>query len=447
MAANLKKRRGAQRGSVTRLETRVTELEGIADQPRIAEHARQMLTKLKAYDEAFRDLHFQIVDSIDEEDETSLEGEQAVLDRFDDDIANLTFRVEALISRPTVNAPPVPSPGATVDRRPLNRKLTRLQLGLDRIDAGISDPEAGPERVQLNQFREEVSDYKKDLAAIYEDLVTKDIDDDDALFTQHSELERKVSSVAQKIKVLLATPSTPPAAEATGIKLPKLEVPTFNGNLIHWKQFWDQFATAVHSKTNLSSAEKIVYLQQALKDATAKSTIEGLAHSGDNYEEAVRCLKARYDRPRLIQRSHVQAIMDTPSLKNGAGKELRKLHDNLQQHIRALGTLGCSLPGTFITSLIELKLDVDTLFEWQKHSQDESDVPGYEDLLAFIDLRAQASETSCPPYKKYFAPPHKPPFTRFTSHVASAGPENKCVVCKTEKHPLVPMYTVQGHVA
>lgn len=46
--------------------------------------------------------------------------------------------------------------------------------------------------------------------------------------------------------------------------------------MIHCKQFWDQFNTAVHSKTTLSSAEKIVYLQQALKDGTAKSTIEGL---------------------------------------------------------------------------------------------------------------------------------------------------------------------------
>ena len=42
----------------------------------------------------------------------------------------------------------------------------------------------------------------------------------------------------------------------------------------------------MHSKTKLSSAEKTVYLQQALKDGTAKGAIEGLSHSGDNYEKA-----------------------------------------------------------------------------------------------------------------------------------------------------------------
>ena len=83
---------------------------------------------------------------------------------------------------------------------------------------------------------------------------------------------------------------------------------------------------------------------------------------------------------------HVQSIVYTPSLKNGGGKELRKLHDSLQ-HIRALGNLGCDLPGSFITSMIELNLDVDTLFEWQKHSQENTDVPSCEDLFSFIDVR------------------------------------------------------------
>ena len=71
----------------------------------------------------------------------------------------------------------------------------------------------------------------------------------------------------------------------------------------------------MHSKRTLSNAEKTVYLQQAIKDGSARNAIEGLSHSGDNYEEAVECLKSRYDRPRLIQRTHVQLILDTPPIK------------------------------------------------------------------------------------------------------------------------------------
>ena len=210
--------------------------------------------------------------------------------------------------------------------------------------------------------------------------------------------------------------------------LPKLDVPTYDGDIIHWKQFWDQFIVSVHDRMNLSNAEKIVYLQHALKDGSAMNAIEGLSHSGDNYSEAVKCLKTWYDRPRLIHRAHIQKIVDTPSSKEGNGKELRRLHDDIQQHVRALKMLGCEPPGTFITSLIELKLDADTLFKWQKHSQSSTDIPHYEQLLDFLDLRVQASETSCSTHRKK-------PSGMITSFTASATLGN-CVVCKTEKYPL-----------
>ena len=48
----------------------------------------------------------------------------------------------------------------------------------------------------------------------------------------------------------------------------------------------------------------------------------------------------------------------------------------------------------FITSLIEMKLDLDTVLEWQKASQDSADVPHYAKLLEFLNLRAQASESA-----------------------------------------------------
>ena len=95
--------------------------------------------------------------------------------------------------------------------------------------------------------------------------------------------------------------------------------------------------------------------------------------------------------------------MDAPPLKDGSGKELQSLHEAIQQHLRALKLMEYDPDGSFLTSVIELKLDVDTMFEWQRHSQDKVEVPHYQDLLDFIDLRAQASETSLPASKKKHA--------------------------------------------
>ena len=78
--------------------------------------------------------------------------------------------------------------------------------------------------------------------------------------------------------------------------------------------------------------------------------------------------------------------------------------------------------------MVELKLDSETLFEWQKHSQSSTDVPHYDELLSFIDLRAQASEASCSTRKR--------PSSKVTSFAANTSSSNNCVVCKTVKHPL-----------
>ena len=219
----------------------------------------------------------------------------------------------------------------------------------------------------------------------------------DDLSQLQERVERTVFTCSIDVKKLLASRNNPvatPTADPQGVKLPKLDVATFDGNILHWKTFWEQFDVSVHRRTNLSDAEKLVYLRHALKDGTASRVIEGLSRTGEHYTEAIECLQARYDRPRLIHQTHVRMILETPNLKDGTGKELRRLHDTALQHLRALKSLGHDPPGPFITSLLELKLDAGTMFEWQRHSQTQADVPHYDDLLKFINLRAQASESS-----------------------------------------------------
>ena len=106
--------------------------------------------------------------------------------------------------------------------------------------------------------------------------------------------EQLLFDCSLKVKELLAQSTTPTSSssthtpsESTGLKLPKLDVPTFNGNVLQWRNFWEQFVISVHSRPTLSDSEKLVYLQQALQGGSAKSAVEGLSRSGENYEEAV----------------------------------------------------------------------------------------------------------------------------------------------------------------
>ena len=75
------------------------------------------------------------------------------------------------------------------------------------------------------------------------------------------------------------------------------------------------------------------------------------------------------------------------------------------------------------------------MFEWQKHSQDSTDVPYYTRLLEFINLLAQASETPTSGQRgmKHSSNSAKP----VASFVANADDTvANCVLWRNEKPPL-----------
>ena len=133
--------------------------------------------------------------------------------------------------------------------------------------------------------------------------------------------------------VAAATPTATPGSRS--VKLPKIDVPTFDGELLHWQAFWDQFSISIDKRSDISNTEKLVYLRHSLKDGSAKNVIEGLSHSGVQYKEAIDTLKARYDRPRIIHQTHVRKIYEMPSLTDGSGRELRWFHDSAKQDLKA----------------------------------------------------------------------------------------------------------------
>ena len=62
----------------------------------------------------------------------------------------------------------------------------------------------------------------------------------------------------------------------------------FDGNILHWQTFWEQFSVAIHDHANMSDTEKLVYLHHSLKDSSARSIIEGLTRSEEQYAEAIK---------------------------------------------------------------------------------------------------------------------------------------------------------------
>ncbi len=188
----------------------------------------------------------------------------------------------------------------------------------------------------IKQYREQLNDTKANLHSAHSDLLSLELDYGDELHTNHRGLERLLFECALTVSRLSddIKPVAPVArsGEHDGVKLPKIEVPMFDGNILSWRRFWEQFSVSVHERSSLSCSEK---LQHALKNGSANVVIDGLSQSGENYTVVIECLHAR---PRFIHQAHVKVILDAPSLdapslKEGTGRELRKLHDLAQQQL------------------------------------------------------------------------------------------------------------------
>ncbi|KAG0412464.1 hypothetical protein HPB47_010402 [Ixodes persulcatus] len=79
-------------------------------------------------------------------------------------------------------------------------------------------------------------------------------------------------------------------ATVSNVKLPKFELPKFNGDLAEWQTFWDQFQLSIDQNPVLSPVDKLTYLKVHVV-GRAEAVIKEIPVTGDNYDTAVELLK------------------------------------------------------------------------------------------------------------------------------------------------------------
>lgn len=305
----LKRRRGTVKASITKLTTKVAELEARDSDPSVIGHAQQLLKRLETFDANFKTHQLAIIDI---QDEGQLGTEQETLDKHDDDVTELSVRLQAL-SVPQVQTPAATGTPLLPNRTVIERRLAQLQARLAAINGDVRRLTGDPSEVHMVYlYQEQLSDLKRELSDLRNEALVIADDTSDPLCTAIQERDGEIFDMSVKVKKLLYLPSLASEAagsltpEPRGVKLPKIDVPMFDGELLSWQTFWEQFSIAIDGRSDLSTTEKLVYLRNSLKDGSAKTMIEGLSHSGDQYGEAITSLKSRYNRPRLIHQTHVR---------------------------------------------------------------------------------------------------------------------------------------------
>ena len=170
------------------------------------------------------------------------------------------------------------------------------------------------------------------------------------------------------------THTTPPTADASRVKLPKLSLKPFSGDITTWTTFWDSYESAIHKSSALSDIDKFNYLKSLL-DRTAHEAIAGLTLTSANYHEAVTILQKRFGNKQQIISRHMEIMLNaSPITSQNNLIGLRRLHDQIESNVRGLKSLGVAPEsyGSLLSSVLLSKLPQELRLIISRNTGDDS---------------------------------------------------------------------------
>ena len=91
------------------------------------------------------------------------------------------------------------------------------------------------------------------------------------------------------------------------VKLPNLQLPSFDGNVLQFQEFWDTFIATVEKNPTLSPVQKLSYLKERLR-GRALDTIKGLNICDFNYEVAKELIYSKFGSKQTVLDAHYVAL-------------------------------------------------------------------------------------------------------------------------------------------
>ena len=196
-----------------------------------------------------------------------------------------------------------------------------------------------------------------------------------------SELKKDSAEAGHELRSESSTPDK--------VRLPKLQLPKFSGDVLKWPQFWDSFSVTVDA-SEMSDVTKLTYLRSLLT-GEASRCVEGMALCAENYGATCQILKDRFGRREQIVFGHIQALLQVGQCQK---QSLKSLQDELLVHVRSLETLNVTGEryGVVLTPILVSRLPEDVRKDWAREGAGkESDL---DFLLAFLKKEINSLERS-----------------------------------------------------
>ncbi|XP_065203969.1 uncharacterized protein LOC135834058 [Planococcus citri] len=231
------------------------------------------------------------------------------------------------------------------------------------------------------------------------------------------------------------------------LKLPKVEIPIFDGTFNNWTSFKNLFTSLVHNNNELDNEAKHHFLQTKVS-GDAATMIVNLPTEEDNYEKAWSILLKHYDDPFRQIDAHFNALWNCQSSNKGS-PTLKEQMVLFRQHTAGLQAIfrknkidgfSQSMQYWFLK-----KCDKGTHAEWQRELSRNKSFRSLDEFYDFMDNRSAAyqrtsanNDTSANGSKTAVKRNH-----HGVAVVGAAATKSKyCVFCKSRQHyiPACPDY-------
>lgn len=295
-------------------------------------------------------------------------------------------------------------------RRTIRSSTTRL---LNQIDVELLKEDKDIDRVRdMLAVLSAKEDSLRELDSIVEKHTSlEDVEAEIELAEEYRDRVIEMKARAHRVIRENETVSNPrPAQSSDGnvsenkptVRLPKLQIERFSGDVSVWQEFWSQYETAIHSNSALCKKEKFTYLKTYLT-GTAARAVAGLTLTDSNYDAAVDILRSRFGRKDLIVNAHMSKLLNlTPVKKSSDVSALRQLYDDCEIQIRSLESLGVvsDTYGSMLCPILLQMMPDDMALEYSRHrgDDDEWNVPN---VLKFLQKEVQSRERTLQMMKSY----------------------------------------------
>lgn len=231
------------------------------------------------------------------------------------------------------------------------------------------------------------------------------------------------------------------------LKMDKFQLPSFDGHLMQWLSFRDQFKNLVHDNPDYTDITKFIHLRSHLK-GSALEAINGFTLSSANYEAAWYILQRRYNKPDQIIDEYLRSLYTLPVIITPTSERLIAMVNCANQILRVLPVLRVNVTtwDTIIKFKLTSKLDRTTHKKWLDQVKLRQQVP-LSELIEFLEVEASENLPLPGPTSGPASPHHRPsrawhqqppkPFTRSAVLSTTEEPQNagsrepgKCAQCK-----------------